>query len=309
MNLKSAGILATKLVSKAKYLTKAKSPELLLAAGIVAGVASIVTAIIETPKAQEVLEEHKEQMEMVHEASTNPEYADKYNEDDAKKDTFIIYTKTGFKLLKTYAIPILLEVVAIACLLGSHNIVTKRNAALAAAYAVVDKSFKDYRGRVVDRFGEDVDYQLKNDIRAEKIEVEETDPETGKTKTVKKKADVMDLNSQDIYVRIFDRKNPNWSDDQRYVENFASMMATVMSDQVIARHVLPFNDALGEWGFEKIYPVGQYVGWKDKGGKRGQVSIKVRPIYYTGSDGRFADAYAFEFNLDGYIFDMPKKAA
>lgn len=308
MNFRNAGRLATKLVSKAKYLTKAKSPELLLVGGIVAGVASVVTAIVSTPKAQEVLDEHKEQMEMVHEASTNPEYAEEYTAEDAKKDTFVIYTKTVFKLVKTYAIPILLEIAAIAMLLGSHNIMTKRNAALAAAYTIVDKSFKDYRSRVVDRFGEDVDYQLKNNIKAEKIEVEETDPETGKTKVVKKKANIMDPACEDIYVRIFDRKNPNWSDDRRYVENFANLMAGIMSDQVIVHGVLPFNDALQQMGFEKVYPLGQYVGWKDKGGARNQVRITVRPIYYADNDGHMADAYAFEFNLDGYIFDLPKVA-
>ena len=39
---------------------------------------------------------------------------------------------------------------------------------LAAAYAVVDSSFKDYRKRVISRFGEEVDKELKYNIKAEK---------------------------------------------------------------------------------------------------------------------------------------------
>lgn len=63
--------------------------------------------------------------------------------------------------------------------------------ALSAAYAAVDKGFKDYRERVVERFGEQVDKELKYNIKAKKFDEVTTDPETGKEKKVKTMANVV----------------------------------------------------------------------------------------------------------------------
>ena len=42
-----------------------------------------------------------------------------------------------------------------------YEVLVKRNIALAAAYTAVDKSFKEYRGRVIERFGKELDRELK----------------------------------------------------------------------------------------------------------------------------------------------------
>ena len=61
----------------------------------------------------------------------------------------------------------MLGAASIASILASHNIMKKRNVALAAAYAAVDKSFKDYRDRVIERFGEQVEKELRYNIKAQ----------------------------------------------------------------------------------------------------------------------------------------------
>ena len=48
-----------------------------------------------------------------------------------------------------------------------HNIISKRYVAMSAAYASADKSFKEYRKRVIDRFGEDTDTELRYGVKAE----------------------------------------------------------------------------------------------------------------------------------------------
>lgn len=50
---------------------------------------------------------------------------------------------------------------SITSILASNNILRKRNVALTAAYATLDKCFKEYRGNVVERFGEQVDRELR----------------------------------------------------------------------------------------------------------------------------------------------------
>ena len=41
---------------------------------------------------------------------------------------------------------------------------------MGAAYAAIDKGFKEYRNRVIERFGEEVDRELKYNLKAKKFD-------------------------------------------------------------------------------------------------------------------------------------------
>ena len=159
-------------LNKVGFSLKKHSPEILVAAGVVGTVVSTVMACRATTKIDTILDETKEQLDKIHEYSENPDMAEKYNAEDAKKDTVVVYAHAGVKLAKLYAPAVGLGILSLGSILASNNILRKRNAALAAAYAVVDRSFKEYRDRVVERFGEEVDHQLRYNIKA--TEVEET---------------------------------------------------------------------------------------------------------------------------------------
>lgn len=95
-------------------------------------------------------------------------------------------------MAKLYAPSVALGTLSIVSMVASNQILRKRNVALAAAYATVDKTLKEYRERVVERFGQEVDNELRYNIKAKKLEETVTDPETGKEKKVKKTVDVAD---------------------------------------------------------------------------------------------------------------------
>lgn len=139
-----------------------------------------------TTKIESILEESKNTIDTIHQCSGNKDMADKYSEDDAKKDLAIVYIQTGVKLAKLYAPSVALGTLSIVSMVASNRILRKRNVALAAAYATVDKTLKEYRERVVERFGQEVDNELRYNIKAKKLEETVTDPETGKEKKVKK---------------------------------------------------------------------------------------------------------------------------
>ena len=185
----------TSAVNTATIKVKKHSPEILIVAGVVGTVASAVMACKATTKLSTVLEEHKKDVNAVHECSENEEIKADYSQEDAKKDLTIIYAQTGVKLVKLYAPAIALGALSITSIVASNNILRKRNVALAAAYATVDKSFKEYRNRVVERFGEQVDKELKYDIKAKKFEETVKDPETGKEKKVKSTVNVANADS------------------------------------------------------------------------------------------------------------------
>ena len=131
-------------------MTVAKhSPEILAGLGTVGVIASTVLACKATTKLSTIMEETSESVNKVKEVASNPVYAEKYSAEDAQKDMTIIYVQSGVKILKVYLPAIALGTISLACLLGSNNILRNRNAALSAAYLTVDKSFKEYRKRVV----------------------------------------------------------------------------------------------------------------------------------------------------------------
>ena len=139
---------------------KKHSPEILMVAGTVGVVTSAVMACKATLKVNDILDEAKSNIDKIHNVAEDKEFADRYSEEDSKKDLTIVYAQTGIKLIKLYGPSILLGALSIGAMISSNRILTKRNIALAAAYTAVDTGFKDYRKNVVERFGEKVDKEL-----------------------------------------------------------------------------------------------------------------------------------------------------
>lgn len=211
--MKSVNGMASKTVMKLKK----HSPEILVVAGIAGTVVSAVLACKATTKVAEILDETKGTLDTIHEGmETGAINGQEYTTEDGKKDTVVVYAQTGMKLAKLYAPAIILGTLSITSILASNNILRKRNVALGAAYAAIDKSFKEYRGRVIERFGEQVDTELKYGIKAKKFEEIEVDPETGKEKKVKKTVMVADPNLQSDYAVYFDSKSRNYETNPDY---------------------------------------------------------------------------------------------
>jgi len=149
-------------MSKTAMKLRKHSPEILVVAGVIGTVASAVLACKATTKVGAILDDTKETLDTIHKgAETGAVNGQEYTPEDGKKDITIVYVQTGLKLAKLYAPAVILGTLSITSILASNNILRKRNVALGAAYAAIDKSFKEYRGRVIERFGEQVDKELK----------------------------------------------------------------------------------------------------------------------------------------------------
>lgn len=209
---------AKRTFSKVGFGLQKKSPEILVGIGIVGAVASAVLACKATTKAGAIVEESKNSLTDIREAKENgvTKAGESYSEEDHKKDLAIAYVQTGVKFAKLYAPAVMLGAASIASILASHNIMKKRNVALAAAYAAVDKSFKDYRDRVIERFGEQVEKELRYNIKAQEIEETVTD-DKGKEKKVKQNVNVADENwdgsDYGPYAKVFDDTHSDWKQD------------------------------------------------------------------------------------------------
>lgn len=290
------------VASKAVMKLKKHSPEILVMAGIAGTVVSAVLACKATTKVAEILDETKGTLDTIHEGmETGAINGQEYTTEDGKKDTVVVYAQTGMKLAKLYAPAIILGTLSITSILASNNILRKRNVALGAAYAAIDKSFKEYRGRVIERFGEQVDTELKYGIKAKKFEEIEVDPETGKEKKVKKTVMVADPNLQSDYAVYFDSKSRNYETNPDYNRMFLKAQQAFANDKLQTRGHLFLNEVLDDLDLPRT-PAGQIVGWT-KDGPDGYVNFRIVEVEREIEDGRHEPALLLDFNVEGNIWE------
>lgn len=296
--MKSVNGVASKTVMKLKK----HSPEILVVAGIAGTVVSAVLACKATTKVTEILDETKDTLDTIHEGmETGAINGQEYTTEDGKKDTVVVYAQTGMKLAKLYGPAIILGTLSITSILASNNILRKRNVALGAAYAAIDKSFKEYRGRVIERFGEQVDTELKYGIKAKKFEEIEVDPETGKEKKVKKTVMVADPNLQSDYAVYFDSKSRNYETNPDYNRMFLKAQQAFANDKLQTRGHLFLNEVLDDLDLPRT-PAGQIVGWT-KDGPDGYVNFRIVEVERETEDGRHEPALLLDFNVEGNIWE------
>lgn len=252
-------------VHKVGFQLQRKSPELLVGLGIIGAITSAVLACKATTKAGKIIEEANDAISTIHQANENgvTNAGETYSEQDCKKDLAVAYVQTGVKFAKLYAPAVLLGAASVTSILASHNIMKKRNVALAAAYAAVDKFFKDYRGRVLERFGEQVEKELRYNIEAQEIEETVTDGK-GKEKTVKKTADVAqagwDPSRYSPYAKIFDESHPDWRKDAEQNLYYLKALQAQATDKLRSQGHLFLNEVYDMLGFKRTQ-AGAAVGW------------------------------------------------
>lgn len=286
------------------------SPEILMGVGVVGTVASTVLACKATVKVNDVLDETKETVAKIHGAADGTlATTEPYTQEDAKKDLTIVYAQTGFKIFKLYAPAIGLGILSIGSILMSHGILRKRNIALAAAYTAVDKSFKDYRGRVIERFGEKVDRELKYNLKSEKI-TETTVDENGKEKKIEKDVDMLeDPSSYSDYARFFDDGSDYWEKDPEMNLMFLRSQQQYANDLLVSRGHLFLNEVYDMLDVPRT-KAGQVVGWiYDEANPHGDnyVDFGIYDIYRrTKRDfvNGYENVILLDFNVDGPIMDL-----
>lgn len=291
------------------FKIKKASPEIMVVAGVVGVVTSTVMACKATTKVNDILEETRKQVDDVHNVlDSDVVSADEYTNDDAKKDLAIIYTQTGVKLIKLYAPSVLVGALSITGILASHKILKKRNVALTAAYATIDRSFKEYRGRVVERFGKELDRELRYNIKAQEIE-EKTVDKDGNETIEKKTVSVVDPNMYSDYARIFDNGSMGWTKDPEYNLMFLKLQQNQANDRLRAQGYLFLNDVYDMLGIPRT-KAGQIVGWiYDEENPVGDnfVDFGIYDIYNEKAcdfvNGR-ERSIVLDFNVDGNILDM-----
>lgn len=307
--------MPTKLVSayhKSVFAVRKRSPEILIVAGVIGVVTSGVLACRATLKAKEVLDGAKEDLKLIDEALKD-EKRDDYTEEVAKSDISLTYIQTGVTLAKVYAPSVLLGTVSIFSMVASHNILRKRNLALVAAYTTLDKTFKEYRKEVIDRFGETVDKELRYKLRKETVKETVIDEKTGKEKVVEKEVELTELEKEGYseYARFFDESCEGWTKDSEYNLMYLRHVQSYANDVLRTKGRLFLNEVYDMLDMEKT-KAGQVVGWVYNPDDETKDNYVDFGLYDTNkrSSRNFVNGFErvviLDFNVDSIVIDTLK---
>lgn len=301
---------AKRTFSKVGFGLQKKSPEILVGVGIVGAVASAVLACKATTKAGAIVEESKNSLADIRKAKENgvTKAGESYSEEDHKKDLALAYVQTGVKFAKLYAPAVMLGAASIASILASHNIMKKRNVALAAAYAAVDKSFKDYRDRVIERFGEQVEKELRYNIKAQEIEETVTD-DKGKEKKVKQNVNVADENwdgsDYGPYAKVFDDAHSDWKQDPEMNLFYLRARQAQANDMLKSQGHLFLNEVYDIMHINSVFSILGQMGVGPKKGFAISGADEKWSDFLEDDPGRLALVKSYMHLKVRLLFDLP----
>lgn len=257
--------LATKarqILVKSKLGLKKHSPEILMATGIGVGIAAAVMACKQTIKATQIIENSRkalDDIESVKAMVANGEA--EYTEEDEQNDRRTIAIQLTKDMIKTYAIPVGLGVLSVTCILASNHILRKRNIALAAAYSALSTDFANYRKRVVEKYGKETDFMLKNGLEKELIAHQVIDPDTGEVKETKEEVLKYDGEKLSQYARVFDEVgSTQWTPSPDHNKAFLLMEQNYFNERIKTRGYIFLNEVYERLGFRPT-KAGSIVGW------------------------------------------------
>lgn len=288
--------VVTQSASKVGLLAKHHSPLILTSAGIVGLVTAGVLAARATLKLEDTLDVIEDAKMVAEAKNARGDFQGKAFQRRMLK----IHTKGALDIVKLYGPSVTLGVVSVVCIAGAHNIMSKRNVALVAAYKGLEETYSEYRRRVIEEFGEDKD----REFRTPKFHtVEEKDETTGETKLVNKP--VSGTVSPAMYGRFFDQLNVNHVGNPLYNKIFLESKQNYINEVLVARGHVFLNDVYDELGFERTKP-GSVVGWAIGRGREGDGCIDFgldtpeAHAFFTGE----APGLWLDFNVDGVVFDL-----
>lgn len=253
---------AGQILVKTKLGIKKHSPEILVVTGIGTGIVAAIIACKQTIKANDIVavaRENLQHIENAKELAANNEV--EYTEEDEQADRETIGKQIAIGMVKTYALPVGLGILSITCILAGHHILKKRNVALAAAYSALSTDFMNYRKRVVDKYGKDVDFMLKNGLEKQIVANQVVDPETGEVKETKEEVLTYDGDKLSQYARVFDEVgSTQWTPSADHNRAFLLMEQNYFNERIRTRGYIFLNEVYERLGFRPT-KAGSVVGW------------------------------------------------
>lgn len=220
-------MLTAKLLTHIGYSLKKNAPTIM---SITAGVGVVVTSVLSgraTVKANEKIKKH-------HKETGEP----------------LTKVETVIKVAPAYILPATSAAITILCIFGSNFLNQKRQAAIAGAYIFLDKSFKEYKKKVKEIYGENADEKIEEEIAEDHYEMAPL-----------KKDDSKELFYDLFSKRFFEStKEAVMAAEYHFNRNFI-LKETIFLNELydfLGLSQVPYGDCIG-WD---LYLAGDFYGYK-----------------------------------------------
>jgi hypothetical protein len=276
-------------------VAKKNSPHIFFVGGIVGMVASTVLACRATSRLSDTLDGIQHDIDVMkaprvlnHSSETEIVQTEEWH-----AEAVTVYTKAGFKVVRLYGPSFLVGIIAVSALTGSHIQLTRRNTALMAAYAAVQRAYDEYRNRVRDEFGEEKELDIYH--AAETKEITEG-PDKGK------QGKFVDGRSYSPYVKWFDEASANWKKDSESNRLFLLCQQNIANDLLTARGHLFLNEVYDMLDVGRTQ-AGSVVGWVKDGEGDNYVNFGIYEAFNAAFANGHERSILLDFNVDGVIYD------
>lgn len=307
---KIGGPGAQKAVSMGILKFKKASPTIMMVGGVIGIVGSGVLACRATLRVEEVIDEANEALDDIHHAVEQYDES-VYSEEDAKKDTTVVYTRSFIQLARLYGPSIIMGAASIGLILCSHHVMKQRNLALMSAYETIKTGFDEYRKRVKESLGDDKDREFRYGLKTDELVYEEDNPgQRGRKKKIREEIKTFDPNEVSIYARFFDEGSTEWENNPEYNLMKVKQVQAWANDYLHANGYLFLNDVYDELGIPRTSE-GQLVGWLIGHGGDEYVDFGIYTnAFKNDPDGEVKRDFVngrescilLDFNVDGPIF-------
>lgn len=323
MNLEGIKAAVVSKTARQALLLSKHSPKILFVAGTVGVIGTVVLACKATLKVSTVLDNHDKEFKRLVEVATDAALDESKSvasvamvEFHQKQATHLKF-QTAAKLAKLYLPAIGLGALSIGALTGSHVILSRRNATTLAAFAGINQAYKEYRQRVANEYGEDVDRKFL--VGAETISIEEKTAEGGVKVTEAAALPKVRSNGRSDYWVVFDERSHHFSKAPGANADTVMMKQNWANDKLRSRGHLFLNEVYDLLGLPRT-EAGQIVGWvfrnDDETKKRIEKGLPVGDNYVSfgvfDGDTEFIEAFldgdekyaVLDFNVDGPIHKL-----
>jgi hypothetical protein len=217
-------------------------------------VGSIPFWVRSTLKMHDVLDQAKMDVDAI---KNNTDLTEK----EAQKETFKVVGKTAWEGLKTYALPLTLTTFGGVSICVSNRILNEKNAALAGACASIETGFREYRKRVVDKYGKEEDFDLMYDMKIDKIETDE-DGKKLKKPIERKYVDREHVVRANSFESFFDESNPYYEKNPGLNLAFIRSQLNIENSKLQTYGYRFLADVKKDLGFEgELSPIDFIYGW------------------------------------------------
>lgn len=281
----------TRSIGKIKLFGHDNGPTILIGLGVAGFAATTVLVGKAVIKSQPLVQKLQEDIQEVVLEAKHSDWDDKHRAQEVAK----VWFSGSFEIVKVFAPAIIVGTGSVACVLAAHGILQRQKGALVAAYAAIDASYRAYRERIRDEYGEEKERELYTtrynrtregfDDEGTPCVINENDPRI-----------------RSDYGRFFDDTSANWNPTAEYNRTFLLAQQRFANQKLEAQGWLFLNDVYDALGLPRSQ-AGQIVGWTVDGTDR-YIDFNLDQLYSRESrafTNGLESVVWLDFNVDGPI--------